>query len=555
MLVKINNPTNESRELTALSELADAGDSSLTVLNTDGFSEDDYIVIRQIGDEQAELHKVSSVSSNSLNLNSTLSFSHHVGAEIFIIPYNQIEVSRKLTASSDWTVLTTIDIEPDSLQTVYEDTQGQTSYYYKVRFYNSDSGQYSSYSAEIKGSGASTRQAGKMIDIVLRRANDRKAEYTTRAEVMSDLNLGYQQVCNALMRASSEYYQVNYEIATEDYKHEYTLPDNFREIIEIKDGNGTIIKPVPVSDAYYSRGYELTGRNELYIEDVPEPANTSTVTKTTILENNAYDESGSWIASEDAENVTTDNDEYKSGSGSVNFDIDVSESANDIAVLTNSTFTAVDLDDYDETGKIRAWVYLPDVTHINTVTLRWGSDASNYWSLSMEKDYKDHSFHDGWNYIEFNWSDATETGTVVPTAIDYLQFRIAYDSTQSDDTDFRLDSIIVANTWDGNDIYEVKYLKKPAEIINEMDEFEIPEGYQFLLVNYAAAHIYMRQGKEREAGLLFNNFEQQISRFISESAKRTRRVIGLSVNHKRNYRFTGRDSTRVVHSDGNVTDL
>jgi len=557
MLVKINNPTNESRELTAISDKVNAGDSSLPVLSTDGFTAEDYIVIRKIGDEQAELKQVSSVSAGTLNLSSTVSQSHHTGAEVFIIPYNQIEVSRKTTESGSWSTLDTVDIEPDGLQTVYDDTGGQTTYFYRVRFYNSNSGQYSSYSSTIKGTGASTRQAGKMVDIVLRRVNDEKGEYTKRTVVLDDLNLAYQQVYNSLIRASSEYYKVRYEIATEDNKHEYTLPDNFREIDELRDGAGDLVSPVPVSDTYSDSGYELSGRNKLYIEDVPNPSSTDTVTKTTILENNAYDEDGTWAGTLDATNVTTDSDEFKSGTGSVNFDVDVSADSGNVAVMTNSTFTAVDLDDYDETGKIRGWVYVPDVTYFSSLTLRWGTDSSNYWSLDVDTDYKDHAIHDGWNYVEWDWGDssASETGTVTETSIGYLQLRVNYTANQPDDTDFRLGSFRVANTWDNNDIYEITYIKHPARVTNEMDEFEIPEGYEFLLIDYAVAQIYLRQEKETEGRQLLSRFERQTSDFIVESAKRTKRVIGFSVARRRAYRFVGRDSSRVVHSDGNVTNL
>lgn len=561
MLVKIQNPTNECRELTALSAKVDAGTASLPVLNTDGFATNDYIVLRKIGDEQAELVQVNSVAAGTLNLTATTARSHHAGAEIFVIPYNQIEISRKTSASGSFSVLVTIDIQPDTIQTVYDHTQGQTTDFYRVRFYNSTSGQYSSYSNTLEGTGASTSQAGVIIDQVLRRTNDEKADYSFRSEVLKDLNLAYQKVYNQVIKASSEYYQVSLELQTGDFKHEYTMPDNFKQIERITDADDNEIDPVPISDRYDSRGYELIGKNKLYLKDVPEPTSTSTTTPTTVLANNAYDSDGTWTAGDDATNVTTDTDEFKEGTGSINFDIDVSQDADNKATLSLSDMTAQDLDAFEDTGKWRMWVYLPDVTYITSTTFRWGSSSTKYWELDKESDYKLHAFHDGWNLIEFSWGDSavTETGSPVTAdagAIDYLALIINYSSSQPDDTDFRLDAIRIANTWDSNTVYNVTYLKQPAQVKNEMDEFEIPEGYEYLLIDYAVAQILLRQGdKDTLALRLLDEFDKNLSGFVSQAAKRTRRVIGFRPQYKRRYTIGRSDSTQVTHSDGAVTEL
>ena len=206
-------------------------------------------------------------------------------------------------------------------------------------------------------------------------------------------------------------------------------------------------------------------------------------------------------------------------------------------------------------------MYLPDVTYLTSITMRWGSSSSVYWALDVEKDYKDHSFHDGWNLIEFDWADGsvTETGSPVTadaTALDYIQFRINYSSSQPDDEDFRLDAIKISNTWDANHVYEVEYLHQPAQLTNEMDEVELPEGYQYLLVDYAVGQIYRRQPeKETVAKELLRSFENELATFVAQSAKRTRRVRGFRTDYKRPYYVARGDSSRVVHGDGSITPL
>lgn len=557
MLVKVRNPIEACQELSALSAPVAAGVQAISVLNKEGFT-DEFIVIGRIGEEQAELRLIDTVSgAGTINLTSPLSFSHVVGAKISIIPYNQYEVSRKASESSAWAVLATTDLEVDEEYSVYDDTGGQTYHFYRIRFFNSDTGQYSSYSATIKGTGYSTRAVKVMIDTILSRTNDDKADFTKRKEVLQDVNYAYQQVINAIMASSSEYFLRSLEIPTESFQHEYTLPPLFREIVDIRNADISFIDPVARTDRYNSRGYELVGRNILYLKDVPQPVSDST-DPATIVSNNAYDESGAWVASLDATNVTTDTDEFKTGTGSVNFDIDVSADAGNVAAITNSTFTAVDLTDFEDNGRIWAWMYIPDITYITSVTLRWGSSASAYWSLAITKDYKDNAFHDGWNLLEFDWSDesVTETSTPDVAAVDYLQFRIAYLSGQPDDEDFRLNNIRIATRWEGNHVYEVRYLSQPAQLVNEMDEIDLPEGNQYLLVDYAVAQILMRKGsRDTLAQQLLRSFEKGLSKFITQSAKRTRKMIGFRPQSYRSYRTYGRDSSRITHSDGTTTPL
>jgi len=560
MLVKVRNPIEKCREISAVSKAANGGDSSLTVLNNEGFTANDFIVIRKIGDEQAELRQVSTVTgAGTITLTSTVSFSHPVGTTVFIIPYDQVEISRKTTESGSFTVLTTRDLEVDEEFTVHDDTAGQTSNFYRSRFKNSQTGDFSSFSATLKGSGYSTRALKPMIDTVLERTNDKKAEFTSRIMALKDLNFAYQQIISRLMQAGHGFFLRTIEIPTEDFKHEYTLPDSFRELQTMRDGD-TIVVPATPRDDISSRGYEMVGRNLLYIEDVPTPA-ADQVTPTTVLINDAFDTDGTWTATDDAENVTTDNDEFKVGTGSINFDVDVSNSATNQATLSVSDMTAQNLGDFDDTGRWRNWIFLPDVTYITSIEMRWGSSSSKYWALDVTKDYKNQTFHDGWNLVEFNWANTsvTETGSPVladAQAIDFLSIIIKYSANQPDDEDFRLDAVKIANRWEHNSVYEIDYLAQPAQLTNEMDEVDLPEGYQYLLVDYAVGQIYRRQPeKDTQANRLLRGFDDQLKDFVAQSAKRTRRTIGMRPQRRRTYRNAFSDSSRIVHSDGTITPL
>ena len=175
--------------------------------------------------------------------------------------------------------------------------------------------------------------------------------------------------------------------------------------------------------------------------------------KTTIHEAADHDEDGTWTAdttNSDATNVGTDTIAYVNHSGSVKFDVDVSQSGNDKATIYNSDMTAVDLSDYQNTGIIRMWLYIPEVTddtsqYVTSVEFRWGSSDSAYWSQTVAQPANQRNFTDRWNLLEFNWRDATETGTVDETAIDYLLVTVNYSANQADDIGFRINDIRIYN--------------------------------------------------------------------------------------------------------------
>lgn len=145
-----------------------------------------------------------------------------------------------------------------------------------------------------------------------------------------------------------------------------------------------------------------------------------------------YDGNGTWVASGDASNVTTDTNEYFELSGSVNFDGNGTS-----MVMTNSTFTSIDLSDYEDRSNVYFNIYLPTVTNLTSITLRFGSSASAYWTETITSDYLTDSFIVGWNKLKADWG--TKVGSPDSSAIDYLQVTLTW-SQSTTDTDFRLEN-------------------------------------------------------------------------------------------------------------------
>lgn len=166
---------------------------------------------------------------------------------------------------------------------------------------------------------------------------------------------------------------------------------------------------------------------------------------------NGLTDNGTWAVVGDGTNLTADTLDYISGSTSLNFDTGATATAGGIA---NSTMTAVDLTDHDEKSTLFVWVYIPDSALVTNWILRWGNDASNYWSRTVTTAHDSTAFRNGWNLLAFQWNGATETGTVAPASIDYLDIRVTHTATA--DTDYRIDNIVSSL----GSIWEIVYYSK-----------------------------------------------------------------------------------------------
>ena len=153
---------------------------------------------------------------------------------------------------------------------------------------------------------------------------------------------------------------------------------------------------------------------------------------------------GAWSADttgSDASNLTKDSLTFRKYNGSLNFDVTVAQSTNNYAQISNSTVSAVDLEDEENVAHFVCEVYIPDITNISSFTMRWGSSSSAYFEKTVTTKINSGAFTNGWNILDFDWASATETGSVDSSNITYLLFRVTYTASQADDTDFRLNNI------------------------------------------------------------------------------------------------------------------
>lgn len=129
-----------------------SGGTTLTANGVD-FSANQYVVIGQIGSERTEIIQVNSVTATSIVTSTALVFAHSRGDIIRFIPYNQIIAERSTDSGTSYTPLSAISIRPDATETYLQRPTDASTDYYKFRFYNSTSTNYSAYSSATSGAG------------------------------------------------------------------------------------------------------------------------------------------------------------------------------------------------------------------------------------------------------------------------------------------------------------------------------------------------------------------------------------------------------------------
>jgi hypothetical protein len=160
---------------------------------------------------------------------------------------------------------------------------------------------------------------------------------------------------------------------------------------------------------------------------------------------------GTWAVSGDASNLTIDNQDYVRSSGSLKFDLATSGSQ---GIITNTGMSAIDLTSHLNQSAIFFYVYLQTASVFTSIQIKWGSDASNYWTRTLTTDLQGNPLQNGWNLMKAEWNGATQTGSPDVENVDYLQVLYNYDGTIQ--TGIKLDDIRSVL----GKIFEIEYYSK-----------------------------------------------------------------------------------------------
>lgn len=190
MLLTLLNPETADLEKSYLNASYSTGITTIVVKNSDRFAVDDRLMIGEMGQEKTEVVTVTAVSGQTLTTSAT-EFSHEADTPVYKLRFDQARFYRSTTTSTGtYTLLDTVDLDVDNanLSTLYDDTSGLTSYYYKMTVYHSISTLESAFSDPIGGSGWRRDQVGNIIDEILQEVSDNNEQHVTRNELLGYFN-------------------------------------------------------------------------------------------------------------------------------------------------------------------------------------------------------------------------------------------------------------------------------------------------------------------------------------------------------------------------------
>src|SRR3990167_1339214 len=185
----ITPPDLGENERTFIATDAAAGVTSFTVDNGNKFAANEYAVVGAVGMEKTEILLMSAVAATTLTTVTSV-FAHNRGESVTFIPFNQAKIERSTDAGVIYSALATINLRPDSTETVYVHTTGASTDYYRVKFYNSTSTDETQVSDGIIATGFAAGSAGTIIREALISLGEQVDTVITKEFLYSALNEG-----------------------------------------------------------------------------------------------------------------------------------------------------------------------------------------------------------------------------------------------------------------------------------------------------------------------------------------------------------------------------
>ncbi len=141
-----------------------------------------------------------------------------------------------------------------------------------------------------------------------------------------------------------------------------------------------------------------------------------------------------WTANSTASNLTEDNVNFASGSGSLSFDVNIGTGS-----LSKTLDASIDMSSQLNQASLFYYLYLPTGSQVTSTYIQWGSSATDYYTRTMSVTNEGNSFATGWNLIRADWLGATVVGAPDDTAIDYVAVGVTVTALQ---TGIKVDNIV-----------------------------------------------------------------------------------------------------------------
>ena len=262
---------SDALQFSYLSEPAVVGDAQVFIQDYTGFLDNQILLLEDFGSETAEIVTVNGTPTVNTGCvtDAVLVRSHPVGSKVYILDFNQIELSHATTATGSKTLLTTtlgsglVTLQADTKIQVYNEAEFTSGYYF-ARYKHSISGVFSSYSDALVYGGWDKNTVGYMIDRALRDVGEMLSEKVTRFDCYEWINTCLKLIQGKLKRWP-EHYSYNAvlgQISRGD--NTLTMPtdaydtETNKSVIAMRVGDGDRLQYLSPSDFDSKMGTALT---------------------------------------------------------------------------------------------------------------------------------------------------------------------------------------------------------------------------------------------------------------------------------------------------------
>jgi len=192
MKISITNPPTENLEQSYLTTAYQPGVTTILVRNNERFINGQKIMVGFPGFERTEIITVNGAVTAGQSLTVTATkFAHDADDPVYALKWDQIKITRSTSGiDGSYSSLATVNIDVDnkSLLTIYDDTTGLTSYYYKATYFDSVNTLESEPTDPIAGSGYPIESVGRLINDFFESVNDMTQQNMSIAEALAVLN-------------------------------------------------------------------------------------------------------------------------------------------------------------------------------------------------------------------------------------------------------------------------------------------------------------------------------------------------------------------------------
>ena len=229
MLIKSKNRQQEIAQ--SKSYLVDAGTAGQTVFelkNTNGFEDDLVMQVGETGQERSEIFLINGTPGTAFATAVTgAKYSHPADAPVYCYRYNQVVFMSSSTGTAGTAAPITngtINVAPDALFTVFDDTAAVAGYAWKTKFRNSALASESPESDWVEYSGDIGGYKAYSLAGMRKRIRDKIASNNITDDMINDwINEWRQEMTNAALSVSEDYVMGTVDVGFSGTANEATI--------------------------------------------------------------------------------------------------------------------------------------------------------------------------------------------------------------------------------------------------------------------------------------------------------------------------------------------